>query len=205
MAAPSVTTSSPEQTEPAWEIARIFPPQGAWSEEEYLTLKTNHLVEFSHGYVEVLPMPTQRHQLIVAYLYTILLAFVQRFGGTAIFAPFRVRLWAGKFREPDLMFMLPINTDRRHDNYWDGADLVIEVVSPDDPQRDLVTKRQEYAQAGIPEYWIVDPQAELISVLRLEQDHYVEHGQFGHGATATSLVLTGLQIDVDAVFAIARL
>jgi Uma2 family endonuclease len=205
MAAPSVATASPEQAEPAWEIARIFPSQGTWSEEEYLALKTNHLVEFSQGYVEVLSMPTQHHQLIVAYLYTLLLAFAQRFGGTALFAPFRVRLWEGKFREPDLMFMLPTNTDRRHDNYWDGADVVIEAVSPDDPQRDFVTKRQEYAQAGIPEYWIVDPQAELISVLRLEQDQYAEHGQFGRGAAATSPLLAGLQIVVDAVFSVAHL
>jgi Uma2 family endonuclease len=203
MAAQSIITPSSEQAEPAWEIARIFPPQGAWSEEEYLALKTNHLVEFSHGYVEVLSMPTQRHQLIVAYLYTLLLAFAQRFGGTAIFAPFRVRLWEGKFREPDLMFMLPANASRRHDTYWDAADLLVEVVSPDAPQRDLVTKRQEYAQAGIPEYWIVDPQSELISVLRLEQDHYIEHGQFGHGATATSVLLAGWQVAVDAVFAVA--
>ena len=205
MSAPPTATLSPGQAEPAWEIALLFPPQGAWSDQEYLALQTNRLVEFSHGYVEVLPMPTQRHQLIVAYLYTILLAFAQRYGGTAIFAPFRVRLWESKFREPDLMFMLPTNASRRHDNYWDGADLVVEVVSPDDPERDLVIKRQEYAQAGIREYWIVDPQAEHIIVLKLENDHYAEHSQFGHGAKATSVLLEGLQIDVDGVFASAHL
>ena len=52
--------------EPAWQIARLFPAQGAWTVEEYLALTndTNHLVEFSQGYVEVLPMPTRRHQKV---------------------------------------------------------------------------------------------------------------------------------------------
>ena len=48
---------------------------------------------------------------------------------------------------------------RCQDRYWLGADLVVEVVSPDRPERDLVDKRIDYAvrQAGIPEYWVVDP------------------------------------------------
>lgn len=189
-----------EQAEPAWEIALLFPAQGQWSEEEYLALNTNRLVEFSDGRIEVLPMPTQKHQKIVAYLFNILLAFTHRIAGTVLFSPFRIRLWPGKFREPDLMFMLAAHDARRHNEYWEGADLVVEVVSPDDPERDLVTKRAEYARAGIPEYWIVDPQTETITVLYLDNDAYVEHGQFGRGAMATSVTLPGLQVDVSESF-----
>src|SRR5687767_15399448 len=70
---PDTTAQTIEaQAEPAWEIATIFPLQGAWSEADYLSLNTNHLVEFSHGRVEVLPMPTQSHQLIVLFLYRLL-------------------------------------------------------------------------------------------------------------------------------------
>jgi Uma2 family endonuclease len=47
--------------------------------------------------------------------------------------------------------------NRRTFDYWEGADLVVEIVNRDDPARDLETKRAEYAEAGIPEYWIVDP------------------------------------------------
>ena len=80
--------------------------------------------------------------------------------------------------------------------------LVIEVVSGSarDRQRDLVIKRDEYAQAGIPEYWIVDPEAEIITVLRLDDRVYVEHGQFGRGTVASSATLPGLQAPVDNVF-----
>ena len=81
-----------------------------------------------------------------------------------------------------------------------GADLVVEVVSPDKPERDLVDKRDEYAEAQIPEYWIVNPQNETITVLRLEGSGYVEHGVFGRSAIATSVVLEGFSIVVDAVF-----
>jgi Uma2 family endonuclease len=77
---------------------------------------------------------------------------------------------------------------------------VVEVVSADDPTRDLVTKRAEYAQAGVLEYWIVDVQAEAITVLRLERGRYREHGVFGRGTTITSPLLAGLQVAADEVF-----
>ena len=196
------TTELEGQGEPAWEIAMLFPPQGAWSEGDYLALDTNRLVEFSAGRVEVLSMPTAKHQAIVAFLYMLLFALRSRVPGAVTFAPFPVRLWAGRFREPDLVFMRSAHNARRHNEYWDGADLVVEVVSGGtrDRQRDLVVKREEYAQAGIPEYWIVDPQTETTTVLRLDNGVYVEHGQFGRGAVAVSATLDGLETPVDAVF-----
>ena len=200
---PPVFKPADDQFEPTWEIARLFPAQGTWSEEEYLTLTqgTNHLVEFSHGNLEFLAMPTRTHQKIVFFLSQVLYAFLStRELGTVLFATLRVRLWEGKFREPDLVVMRAEHRDREHEAFFDGADLVSEVVSDDDPGRDLVTKRREYAQAGIPEYWIVEPQTEMISVLRLEQGQYVEHGRFGRGTTATSAVLGELAIDVTGMF-----
>lgn len=191
-----------DQAEPPWEIATLFPAQGAWSEEDYLLLPTNHLVELSHGRVEVLRMPTQSHQLIVFFLARVLHDFIAaRALGTLLIAPLRVRLWPGTFCEPDLVFMLAASAARRHEAYWEGADLVMEVVSPDDPQRDLVVKRREYAEAGIAEYWIVDPRSRTITVLRLEDDDYIEHGHFEPGEEAASALLVGFKIAVDAVFA----
>lgn len=78
----------------------------------------------------------------------------------------------------------------------------MEVVSggPDDRVRDLVAKRRDYAEAGIPEYWIVDPEAETVTVLRLDGSEYGVHGVFRRGATATSAHYAGLSVAVDAVF-----
>lgn len=187
------------EPEPTWDIAHLFPAQGMWSEEEYLALRPNRLVEFSSGIVEVLTMPTESHQIIVAYVYGVLLAFVtQRRLGTVLFAPLRVRLWPGKYREPDVVFMLAEHAARRGEQFWDGADLVVEVVSDDDRRRDVETKRHEYARAGIPEYWIVDPARGCITVLQLDGQRYRVHGEFERGTQATSVLLPGLVVDVTA-------
>ncbi|HEV3446213.1 MAG TPA: Uma2 family endonuclease [Gemmataceae bacterium] len=204
----TITKSTPAPAsdlgEPTWQIAYLFPNQGAWSEEEYLALKTNNLVEFSDGYIEVLAMPTTSHQLILIFIFEALKAFVvRRKLGTALLAAVRIRLWPGKFREPDIFFMLRQNAGRIGDKFWDRADLVMEVVSdsPDDRERDLVTKRAEYARARIPEYWIVDPQEGRITVLRLEGDRYVVLGEFLKGSKASSVLLPGFVVDVTEAFA----
>ena len=77
---------------------------------------------------------------------------------------------------------------------------MVEVVSPDDPDRDLVEKRADYAEARIPEYWIVDPRDETITVLALEGGAYVEHGVFAAGDSAGSRLLQGFAADVTTVF-----
>jgi Uma2 family endonuclease len=201
MATAEHPTSSPGG--PTWEIAHLFPNQGTWTVDDYLALNTNHLVEFSDGVLEVLPMPTERHQLIVLFLYRALFAFVAPAKlGTVLTAPLRVKLWESKFREPDVVFMLARHTQRRGEKYWQGADLVMEVVGEDDPDRDLVTKRAEYAQAGIGEYWIVNPSDATVTVLALNSTTggYDEAGNYATADTARSLLLVGFCVAVDDLF-----
>lgn len=108
---------------------------------------------------------------------------------------------AGKYRDPDVVFLKPgrISDPRRQP---EGADLAVEVVSEDeeDRQRDLVTKRREYARAGIAEYWIVAPKTETILVLVLEGAAYRVHGAFPRGTTATSVLLPTFAVEAAAVF-----
>jgi Uma2 family endonuclease len=192
---------SKQVAEPVWEIATLFPDQGQWSEEEYLALDTNRLVEFDNGYIEVLPVPTDKHQAIITYLIIALTLWKEPRGGIVRPAGLRVRLWDHKFREPDVIFMRSEHDERRAQRYWRGADLVIEIVSgsTEDRERDLVTKRQEYAQAAILEYWIIDPDTETITVLNLESTVYAEHGIFTRGETATSALLAEFAVSVDEV------
>ena len=209
----SVTTGSAPPTSPAPAVATsqqalhallcdVLPPQGAWSDDAYLWLTdhSNRLIEFTDGCIEELPMPTFTHQSVLAFLYDLFRAYLKPRGGVVLFAALRLRVRPGKFREPDLL-LLRDRTDRRcQDRYWEGADLVVEVVSPDNPDRDLVEKRADYAEAGIPEYWIADPRDETIRVLSLRGSGYVEHDVYRRGDTATSALLTGFAAEVSAVF-----
>ena len=206
---------APETTSPATSVTAatsqaaldallcdILPRQGRWSEESYLWL-TDHgrrLVEFTDGRLEKLPLPTSTHQAVLLFLYRLLHDYLRPRGGVAMVSGLRMRLREGKFREPDVLMLQDRSDPRYQDRYWLGADLVAEVVGTDDPDRDLVDKRIDYAEAGIPEYWIVDPSNETITVLVLDGDAYVDHAVHGRGAKATSPLLEGFAADVAAVF-----
>ena len=180
----------------------VAPRQGHWSQDDYLRLTdcTSRRIEWTDGCIEVLPMPTDEHQSIAAHLYEAFRDFVRHRGGKVLFAPLRLRIREGAFREPDLVLICDARDTRRQNRFWLGADLTVEIVSPDEPKRDLVHKRRDYAEAEIPEYWIVDPRAETVTVLALEGAAYVEHGVFTRGAQADSVLLDGLTVDVSAVF-----
>lgn len=195
--------------EPAWDVALLYPLQGSWSEQDYLdiALTQNWLVEYSDGCVEFLPRPTIEHQLIVRFLLHALRAFVdpQKLG-MVLFAPLPVWLMPKEYREPDLIFNFTENHAKRSKDYYEGADLVMEVVSSDrrSHARDYEDKRRDYAKAGIREYWIVDPAEQRITVLALVENSYAEHGVFAAGSRATSKLLAGFDVDVDATFAAAQ-
>jgi Uma2 family endonuclease len=191
-------------TDQEWEdlLEELLPPQGLWSEEEYLVLTDhrNRLVEYTDGFLEALPLPTDKHQSVLQFLLFAFCGFVQPRGGKVQFAPLRLRIRTGKYREPDLLLLLSGTDPRRQDRFWLGADLALEVVSPEKPERDLVDKRSDYAEGRVPEYWIVNPQTETISVLRLHGEAYEDAGVYRRGEAAASVLLDGFSVDVTAVF-----
>jgi Uma2 family endonuclease len=196
------------ELEPTWDIALIFPNQGQWDESDYLiaTETTNRLVELRDGHLEVLTMPTPAHQRIVSFLNQLLLAYLARNPlGEVLFAPLRVRLWEKTFREPDIVFMLSKHAKRMGEEFWEGADFVMEVVSgsAEDRRRDLIVKRREYAKAGIDEYWIVDPKEQRILVLKRRGKSYVAHSEARTKGRAESALLRGFAVDAQDVFSAA--
>jgi Uma2 family endonuclease len=179
----------------------LEPLQGLWTVEQYLALtnQTNRLIEFTDGVIEGLPMPTEKHQAISLFLLLALLAVVRPRGGAVFYAPLRLEIRPGKFREPDLVVLLDASDPRRQNEFWRGADLVIEIVSPDRPARDTEEKPLDYAEAGIPEYWIVNPLTDTLTVLTLDGAMYSEHGVFRRGERAASNLIAGLSVSVDDV------
>lgn len=198
----SASQQTVKQREPTYAIVDLFPAQGEWTEEEYLALDTSRIVELSDGRLEVAEMPTDFHQLIVVRLIAALYPFVvaHQLGHIRV-APLRVRLWPGKFREPDLVFMAAAHADRLGERYWGIPDLVAEVISPDNADLDRVVKKGEYARAGIPEYWLVDTEQKTVEVYLLAREDYVLSQKLEESDTLTSAQLPGFQLSLADLFA----
>ena len=180
----------------------LSPAQGEWSEADYFPFSDcGRLVELSDGNVEILPVPTYFHQLILLRLSTALHIFVlARQMGYVCFAPLPIRLWPGKIREPDLMFMAAGHEDRIG-KYWGVPDLAVEILSEGHEQKDRQVKRDEYAQAGISEYWIVDPEERTIEILRLANGIYELGAILREGDTLESPMFPEFSLALKDVFA----
>ena len=112
-------------------------------------------------------------------------------------APLPVRLWPGKIREPDVLFVAREHSDRIGEQFFGVPDLVMEVTSSSTRRTDRVEKLVEYAQAEVEEYWIVDPEARTVEVFTLREGAYEALGKWGTGETARSALLAGFEVAVD--------
>lgn len=180
----------------------MLPVQGSWSEADFLKFHTNRMAELVDGRLEILPMPTLKHQRIVIWLLDAFRrAVADQPKAVVLFAPLPARLFPGTIREPDLLYIAPENAPGPDVDYPSHLDLALEIVSPgnDARQRDYEDKRADYARAGIPEYWIVDPQENQVTVLVLQNGTYAEHGVFQIGDTASGLLLPALRVDVGTM------
>jgi Uma2 family endonuclease len=205
-ASPPVKPETKSMTEPVWEVATMFPNQGEWSEASYLDLTSscNRLIELTDGRLEFLPMPTKLHQRVVRFIFGLLADYVEEAGlGEVFFSPIRLRIRTEKFREADIVYVSAVSEDNEQ-SYCSRADLVMEIVSDDGRDRDLIDKRHDYAEAGIGEYWIVDPREELITVLTLREGAYSVQGEYRRGQQAMSAMLAGFGVEVAAVFDAAK-
>jgi Uma2 family endonuclease len=109
-------------------------------------------------------------------------------------------LWPGKFREPAVVFMRKEHAGRITEPYWEGADLVMEVVSPGTRRTDCLIKLREYAEAGVPEYWLVDPEDRSVTVYVLSGSSYAQHTKGELPDTLSSPTLPGFEMEVREVF-----
>lgn len=133
--------------------------------EEYLAAfdETTH-AEWVNGKAIVFMPPTPRHQAIVVFLAALLSMFVElnRLGKILV-APVEMKLSPeGSAREPDLLFVAEEHRARITPQRIEGpADLVVEIISPESAARDRSDKFDEYQQAGVREYWVIDPRPGL--------------------------------------------
>ncbi len=129
--------------------------------EEYLALPNDgRLVEWVDGEIIAHMPPSIAHQDVIGFIESLLRFYVNQLNlGRVLDAPVEIKLWpGGPSREPDIVFVSQERLVHLGPQRFDGApDVVIEAVSPGSVTLDRVTKFREYEQAGVREYWIIDP------------------------------------------------
>lgn len=151
----------------------VVNPHIRFTYEDYKSLPESmeKRYELLDGDLLVVPAPTTRHQLVSGNLEFILRGFVRAQGlGTVLSSPVDVVFGRGADREvvqPDILFIRRVRAAIIAPAEIQGApDLVVEVLSPGTEERDRGYKRHLYGRHGVREYWIVDPQAQTIEVIR---------------------------------------
>lgn len=181
--------------------------------DEYLcTPLTRRRYDIIDGVVSMSPAPTSYHQGLIFRLCRLLDDHVtaQRLG-LVLPAPVDVIIEREpriKARQPDALYLSRTRSGVRRLRDLQGMpqitvtpDLVIEMLSPDEPRRTLDGKLRDYASIGVPEIWPISSEAETVEVLRLENGQYVRSGLYGVGDVIVSNVLPGLDLSVDTIFA----
>ena len=160
-----------------------------------------------YGEVNAMSGPSTMHQRISMRLSIKIGSFLEEKPCEVFAAPYAVRLFPepdlndATVLEPDLLVICdPAKLDERSCN---GApDLVIEILSPTSSRNDLLRKFNLYLEAGVREYWLIDPENQLIAVHVLENGHYRSTTYDAKtAALAPVTVLPGLHIDLKALFA----
>jgi Uma2 family endonuclease len=187
---------------PPW----VPPKQGDWTVADYMRLENppGFRYELIEGDLLISPSPSFWHQSAVMILSELMSVHIRKNKlGVVLPYLFDVNLIDGDETavQPDLLF---VRQDRRSiikNNHIEGApDLVVEAISPKREAVDREKKFRKYAEAGVGEYWILDPVAETIEVWVRRGESLVQTGRFGTGMQSPSEVIAGFSVPVDEVF-----
>jgi len=179
------------------------PSQGQWTYEEYAALPDDgNRYEVLQGVLYMAPPPGRWHQEAPTLISYYLVAAVQMAGlGEVYAAPFDVVLDPKNTVQPDVLVVLNEHFDRLTEGGMVGApDLVVEIASPSTVRIDLREKLDAYASAGVPEYWIVTPDAHTVEVFTLKRGVYNSLGVYYGPAVLPSRVVPGLNVKVEQFF-----
>lgn len=156
--------------------------------------------ELIDGELFVTPAPTWRHQTVSTNILIHFSGHVRSMRLGWVRDNVGVRIGESTYVIPDLVF---ISRERQNiigeANIVAAPDLVVEILSPGTGRNDLVLKRSLYARIGVREYWIIEPVAQVMTVLRLEAGDYVEIPLAVTGAVRSD-VLPGLHLTLENVF-----
>lgn len=141
--------------------------------DDIYALPDGQRAELIDGKIYYMAPPSWKHQKISGYLYSEIYNYIKNNNGDceALAAPFAVFLNEDdiNYVEPDISVIC--DQSKLDDKGCHGApDWIIEIVSPSSKPRDYLTKLFKYRTAGVREYWIVDPDKQMIMVYGFEKD-----------------------------------
>ena len=184
----------------------VWPEQGAWTYADYERLPNDgKRYEIIRGILYVANAPNYKHQYAVTKLVSKLDYHIETHNlGIVITAPFEVHLSAeARPIQPDILFIAKAKLPHPAIQFFESApDLVVEVLSPSTRRRDQSIKLDVYEQAGVREYWIVDPETEALTIYMLPEGgrEYVLKGVFRNGSTIQSVVLPQFTLTLSMIF-----
>jgi Uma2 family endonuclease len=180
------------------------PKQGDWTYEAYAALTDDgECYEIVQGVLVMSPAPEDFHQDVVGEIYAYLREQIKlKRLGRVFVSPFDVVLAPQELYQPDVLVVLNEHLARVQTHCVMGApDLVVEVISPRSKLYDRVNKHMAYEQAGIPEYWLVDPRKRTIELFALESNKYRSPGIFQGDQTLPSRIVPEMTLPVARFFA----
>ena len=169
---------------------------------DYLETADDERYELLSGALVRFPSSREIHQYILGRLFLRLGAFIYgRNLGKVYCSPFDVVLSDTDVVQPDLLF---VSKGRESiitpENVQGAPDLVIEILSPATAARDRTLKLDLYARHGVQEYWIVDPDAKTIMLLRRGESRFEVVGIYGEEQTLRSATLADFSIALQEIF-----
>ena len=184
-------------------IATLNPPKARrrWTYDEMAAElpETNLPTELWDGELIMSAAPRPIHQIIVTNVSAVLNEHVKpRRLGRAIVSPIDVVFSGSKAMQPDVVFVSKARESIIVQNCIRGVpDLLVEVISEGTWRRDRVDKKALYEQFGVAEYWIIDPDSQLIEVFVLTSGTYRLHARGVGAEKVGSKLLTGLKVSFE--------
>lgn len=175
--------------------------QGEYTLEDYYTQPDERRVELIDGVIYDMSAPTFVHQHVSGVVYSTIRNYIDSQGGSCLpmFAPVDVRLDCDDktMLQPDVLILC----DKSKICKWgiNGApDFCLEIVSESTSRKDYIKKLQKYTDAGVKEYWIIDPLRRML-VRYYWKDDYLPHMQSLQGKAGLELYDGKLRIDLDEI------
>jgi Uma2 family endonuclease len=175
---------------------------GPYREADYLALPDEPRCELLYGRLVLMTSPVVRHQEVLIRLARFLLDFADRNQGRAILSPMDVRLADHSIVQPDLIYVTPERSSVLRTRIHGAPDLVVEILSPSSARRDLGEKLRLYAESGIGEYWVVDPEAKTFEFLVNDEGAF--RVSLPESEIYRSVAVPGLELDLEAFWRSVR-